>query len=369
MHVVQLTSAHRRYDTRIFVKECCSIAKSGHTVSLVVADGLGNETKNGVHIYDVGKPKGRIERGIKFAKKVVAKGLELDGDIYHFHDPELLLNISSIKKKGKKVVYDVHENIYSQIKYKYYIPKPLRSLISSSYKLIERSILSKNIDLVVAVNPPVKSLYTGFDIPVIEARNFPSLTEFDLDKSKTELKEDPYLVYIGGLTEARGITQMVKSLEYMPENIRLKLGGPFDSKVYEEKIKNMPGWKKVDYLGYVNRDDVTRVMAGASIGLVLLQPVENYINAYSVKMFEYMASGIPFVGSNYPLWKELIDKYETGIYVDPTDPKAIAEGVMHLLENQEESKRFGENGKKAVLSEYNWENEEKTLLEAYASIL
>jgi hypothetical protein len=62
--VVHLTSVHPRYDVRIFVKECSSLAKK-YQVSLIVADGKGDETVNDVQILDVGKFNGRLNRILK----------------------------------------------------------------------------------------------------------------------------------------------------------------------------------------------------------------------------------------------------------------------------------------------------------------
>ena len=70
--VTHLTSAHPRYDTRIFLKECTSLAAHGYSVSLIVADGKGDEQKNNVAIYDVGASKGRFDR-IRNAPKRVFK--------------------------------------------------------------------------------------------------------------------------------------------------------------------------------------------------------------------------------------------------------------------------------------------------------
>jgi len=55
--VTHLTSVHRRYDPRIFIRICSSLAANGYSVWLVVADGLGDEVKNGVSIVDVGATK------------------------------------------------------------------------------------------------------------------------------------------------------------------------------------------------------------------------------------------------------------------------------------------------------------------------
>ena len=102
--VVHLTSAHGRYDTRIFLKMCSSLASYGYDMSLVVADGEGDEVKNGVTIFDVGpKPRGRLSRMTKTVNDVLKKAIYLNGDIYHLHDPELMPVGIKLKKLGKKV--------------------------------------------------------------------------------------------------------------------------------------------------------------------------------------------------------------------------------------------------------------------------
>ena len=90
--ITHLTSAHTRYDTRIFIKMCSSLAKlENYDVSLVVADGLGNEKNNNVNIFDIGvKSGGRLSRMTSTVKKVFEKAKKLNSDIYHLHDPELI---------------------------------------------------------------------------------------------------------------------------------------------------------------------------------------------------------------------------------------------------------------------------------------
>ena len=76
MKVCHLTSVHTRYDTRIFLKECQSLASNGYKVSLVVADGLFDEYKEGVSIYDVGKTdSGRLNRFTTTTRKVYKKAI------------------------------------------------------------------------------------------------------------------------------------------------------------------------------------------------------------------------------------------------------------------------------------------------------
>ncbi|MCK5613583.1 glycosyltransferase, partial [Candidatus Pacearchaeota archaeon] len=110
---------------------------------------------------------------------------------------------------------------------------------------------------------------------------------------------------------------------------------------------------------------LTKVRAG----LVTLHPTQAYRDSYPVKMFEYMAAGIPVIASNFLLWREIVDRNKCGICVDPLKPQEIAKAVQWIADHPEEAKLMGENGRKAVEEKYNWECENKKLLKVYKGIL
>jgi len=111
--ITHLTSAHSRYDTRIFLKECSSLSKvKEYEVSLVVADGLGCESKNGINIVDVGERSGgRISRMTKTVQKVYQKAKKINSDVYNLNEPELIPIGLKLKSIGKKVIFDAHEDL------------------------------------------------------------------------------------------------------------------------------------------------------------------------------------------------------------------------------------------------------------------
>ena len=73
-----------------------------------------------------------------------------------------------------------------------------------------------------------------------------------------------------------------------------------------------------------------------------------------------MSAELPLIGSNFPLWKEIIEGNNCGLCVDPMKPKAIADAINTLIENTDLAQRMGQEGKKAVLSRYNWNQNRKS---------
>ena len=103
--ICHITSAHPRYDTRILYKECTSLVNAGYEVILLVAEKKGSqhEINNGVSIIPVHfEPKNRFDRIFNSPKVMLKKALEVNADIYHFHDPELLQIALKLKKKKTK---------------------------------------------------------------------------------------------------------------------------------------------------------------------------------------------------------------------------------------------------------------------------
>lgn len=364
--IAHLTSVHPRFDTRIFLKQCRSLAASGHRVSLIVADGKGDEVRDGVGIIDVGASRGRLDRMVGAGRRVLRRAQALDADVYHLHDPELLLVGLALKRQGKVVIFDAHEDLPQQILSKSYLHPLMRGTISHLAAWFER-FACKRVDHVVAATPIIRSKFTEMGIHATVVANFPILGELAVQNKAWEKRDQ--ICYVGGITVARGLREMVDAMAIVKSGARLQLAGPIGEKGLREGVGARPGWDRVDELGILARKGVRDVLVSSVAGLVTLHPTLAYMDSLPVKMFEYMSAGVPVIASNFPLWREIIEGNDCGLCVDPLDPHAIATAIDRLVGDPALARRMGDNGREAVEQRYNWAIEERHLLALYERLL
>lgn len=357
MKICHMTSVHQSTDIRVFIKECCSLADAGYNVYLVAKGDSRKE--NNVEVIGVGNmPTGKLKRMFTFSKTVYKKALTLDCDVYHFHDPELLPYGIKLAKKGKTVIFDSHEDVPAQILDKSYIPAPLRKLISNIYKCYETHAV-KYFSAVIAATPHIAEQFKGRAKKVVVINNYPKLDDIEFHTTPFD-KREAIVCYAGGINELRGEKIMVEAMRNVDGT--LIIAGEHEL----VKLESKNGDKGVvDYVGKLDRNGVNKLYGKAVVGLCLLKPAKNYINSQPIKMYEYMAAGIPFICSDFPKWKLIADKTQAGICVDPENNSAVVTAINLLLENRSISQEMGIRGRKAVEQFYSWEAESKVLLGLY----
>ncbi len=367
---VHLSSAHSAFDDRIFEKECRTLAAAGYEVVFVVPHAQ-DELRDGVRIRAVTVPKSRLERFTRTVWEVYRAALSENGDIYHFHDPDLMPIGILLKIHGKRVIYDVHETYRKTMLSSQWLPMQLQLCASWGVAFLE-GITGMICDQIIPANPGTAAYFPANKTVVV--CNFP---EADFAKGAcapgkdiAEEKKRGRIVYAGGISLARGIETMIDAIANIPEYLspELVVAGSITSKL-RERLSAKPGWKRVTAAGWQSRSEVSALLRSSEVGLCVLHSTPNHLVSYPVKLFEYMSCGLPAVVSDFPMWREVVESSECGILVDPKQTDKVADAIIWLLEHPGEAEQMGRNGLRAVKDRYNWESEGARLLASYSGIV
>lgn len=367
--VCHVSSVHPRNDIRVFYKECISLAKYNDLeVCLVVADGKGDTIVENVNIYDVGSPKNRLVRIFLSTFLVFMKSLKLKADIYHFHDPELIFYGYVLKILGKKVVFDIHEFSYIQIKHKAWLPNHLRGSISFFYKKIE-DFFCKKFDVLVVPQEEMRTYYQKVNPKTITAFNYPSRNDLiistDLPTYENRIKN---LIYVGALSDERGFSNMIALIEELflrDPNYKLYIAGKYTDQQFE-LVMNSKACDAIVMLGFLNRESIKKSLTNCAWGLVLFNNVGQYYMANALKMFEYMSAGQILLIPDFGNWQELNTTLEVGYNVDVQNPKSIADIIYTMNENT--FNVFSKRNISLVNEKFVWESEVQKIYDAYRSM-
>jgi len=364
--VCHMTSAHNSDDVRIFHKECTSLAKAGYDVWLVARGGSRDE--NGVHVLGVGQPSGgRLSRMTGFARRVYDTALTLDADIYHLHDPELLPYALKLKRHGKKVIFDSHEDTLNQMSQKQWIPVVIRPFVSVAYRRYAENVF-RRLDALISVTPHVVEELRQINPHTWMVTNYPKLDEQILVKDKRPEKFT--LCFTGGIDEQWCHAEIIAAINAV-DRVRYVLCG-FGAPGYLAELQGLPGWDKADYRGKVPHEEAVRLQRQSDAGMALLKPSNNSGRMRgtlgNTKIFEYMMSGLPVICTDFALWQDIIDRYQCGLCIDPTRADEIIGAIKRLEDDPQEARRMGQNGRRAVEQEFNWGTQEAKLLELYEDI-
>jgi glycosyltransferase involved in cell wall biosynthesis len=364
--VAHLTSVHNPSDTRIAFRECFSLAQAGYDVVLIAA-GQPASLPAGVRFVGVRKPRNRFERMTATIWNIYRAAVREQADVYHFHDPELMAVGLALRARGARVVFDVHEDIPKDMLEKPWIPAPLRRPVALASEIVLRA-LQRSYSAIVTATPETAELFRAGNTVVV--CNYPRIEELRPREVPAFAERPRAAVYLGDISQLRCIEEMVGAMgsPHLTPDIRLALAGTFESEQVEKNVRAMPGFRRVDYLGYCPRPQVASVLARGRAGLLLFRPADYLKDAMPTKLFEYLGSGIPVIISECLPCNDLVRQHDCGVVVNQGDVDDIAKAISFLVDNPEIAHAMGERGRALITERYQWSTEAAKLTTLYAQI-
>ena len=366
--IVHMTSLHGPYDSRILLRECRTLYDAGHDVTLL-APGAKDDVVDGVRVRTFPKCNHRWRRMLFANWRLFQLARKERADVCHFHDPELMIIAVVLKLIGKKVVYDIHEDMPRNVFHKHWIPGPLKRLVSWTMTLVEWTY-QFCVDRIIGATPRITNRFLkrrSFTV-----RNLPMLNRHQACDLSEYTKRPETVVHISGSNcKQRGLHEMVDAIELVAKRrpCELILAGNIVPAASRIEAQTQPGWQFVKWSGFLDPREVPSFLSQGRVGLCVLHDSPAYREAYPVKIFEYMAAGLPIIASDFPVWRELFRDTKAIRFVDPYDSEAIAREIEQILDNPIEAAAMGQEGHELVTSLLNWDIEKTVLLSAYEGLV
>ncbi|GAB3252306.1 glycosyltransferase family 4 protein [Larkinella harenae] len=366
--ILHISTAHPPYDPRIMYKYLPALVH--HYEVYCAVPRADPRVASLVHFIKLPYFKQVLLRFLITCPLILWKTWRLRPSLIHVYSPEFLPFAYCYRWLGCKVIYEVQENLYKKI----HLKRHNRSwLLKRGFQLFDR--LARRDFSLIFTEHGYLTTYTDLAKPCAVIYNYPLLPFLDGFRRSYRRPSDPVeFFYIGWLSFERSIVTLLEGLA------RLKATHP-DFKVHlfghcsftERDMEALPAYHTIRdnlvFYGYTDQNKAFAYASKAVAGLALLQPIGDYPESYTTKMFEYMALGLPVITADFPLYRAVVEDNRCGFCIDPSDPVALADRLRYLIEHPAAAEQMGQRGRRAAETVYNWSTEEAKLLELYASLL
>lgn len=362
--IVEVCSAHPSNDGRVFKRSSVTLAEAGYEVHQITADEKFDPyVSQGVIIHPL-KPILSTRERFGRRKEVAKLAASLEPDLYHVHEPELLGTTLKFAG-GKPVIFDVHELYVDVLLDRDWLPKPLRPAARFIWDKVERNLVRK-CAAVVTVTSGVNARYASMHPRTIVIANYPDLSDHLALSPAT--RDGLQCIFAGTLSENRGLFEMIEAFAILKQRgcpARLHIAGKGSLDLMQRmrdlvESKGLNG--SVEISGPFDRLDGLKMANSSSIGMVPHLPYGNNLVAWPVKLFDFMALGLPVIYSSLPCHFEVIGDAQVGIALPSCSPEDIANAVEKLTNDYPAAALLGENGRALVQNKLNWDVEKQKLL-------
>jgi glycosyltransferase involved in cell wall biosynthesis len=359
LKICYISSMHDWNDDRIFERAAVGLVNIGHDVCYI-ASADGDFISNGVQIFGI-KKRSRFGKHLFGPIEAYLRMKHVKADIYHFHNPNMMLLMVLWAKKGYKVYFDIHENYESRV-HKLPLPGFIIPICVRLYRRIENWCCGFFEGVTVVTNS-MKNKITDSGTPILILDNVPYISRLKNINLSDDKFSVPTIITSGIHSSARNCIQAVEALPDIVKDIpdiQMLFVGRFQPTFFEAelhiKAKQLGVSKNLKTEGMLPWHENFKRISKAHIGCVFYE--DNLNNKFTLpnRLYEYMFCGLVVLGEDFPEVRAKLIDSQCGLTVNSTDPRSIAQGVKKIFKDKYLLKKYSSNARKAIETQYNFEN-------------
>jgi len=267
--------------------------------------------------------------------------------------------VALILSKKFKINYVLYAHGEEIVLYSRFFPEKYVS--PYVYKHAKAVIANSSFTVNLLKNIGVKEQNIHLIHPGVDTKHFNPNLDVSRLKIKYNLVDKKIIVTISRLQERKGQDYVIKAmplvLKEIPNAHYLIVGDGEEKPRLETLVKDLGLKDKVTFVGFVKEEELPYYYNLSDV-FILANRITNTndVEGFGMVFIEANACGKPVIGGKTGGAVDAIIEGETGLFVNPTDEKDIADKIIYLLKDVDKAKEMGEKGRKRAIEEFGWDN-------------
>jgi glycosyltransferase involved in cell wall biosynthesis len=376
------------FDRRVW-QEATALRDAGWRVSVICPTGRGHEARHeileDIEIWRHTLPEARGAAGYTVEylwalgaqlrlsfRAARSRGFQV---IHACNPPDLIFLVAAVHKalRGTRFVFDHHDLSPELFESKF----GRRGLLHRVLRWLERRTFAL-ADLTIATNETFKRLAVergGMDPDkVYVVKSYPRIERFRRTAPDPQLAAgNRFLVgYVGIMGSQDGVDQLVRAMAEIAHGAGradvdcVVVGDGPELPALRALARDLGVESRVTFTGYLSGEQLLATLSALDVG-VIPDPADDFNGKLSMnKVFEYMMLGLPFVMFDLPQARS--EAREAALVVEENSPRALAEGILELVDDEARRACMGAWGRATAEREFLWSKESERLIRAYAAL-
>jgi glycosyltransferase involved in cell wall biosynthesis len=226
------------------------------------------------------------------------------------------------------IIFEIHEVFYETIS---------NARKREKIRTIEYFVY-QNADAIVSISEYLKRYFV--DKGITKKKVHIIQNSFRKDWLERKKESASYICYTGGLYFWKGIDTLIQAMKYVPSEQLVVVGGGSRLDELKHVARTEGVHDRVSFVGAVTHSAVPEYLSRAKIAVIPNTPIGQSYFSSPLKLFEYMACGIPIVVARIPVFREVLEDGRNALFFEPGNPESLAMTIKTLIDHPDLASRL-----------------------------